>query len=57
METGKETENGELLESLLDAMRLAVRYLDEHDGTRIRPNPVRELLALKIAEAEAKLRR
>jgi len=41
-----------LTPELLEACRLAVQYLDERDGDRSRPNPVRELLDTVVAKAE-----
>lgn len=34
-----------------DALEVAIRYLDERDGERIRPNPVRELMKAALDKA------
>ena len=54
MKNGKEFDDDRVIEDLVEAIRLTIQYLDERDGTRSRPNPIRELLATRLAEAEAR---
>ena len=39
-------------EAMLQALKVALDYIDQRNGDNPRPNPVRELMALAIAKAE-----